>query len=57
MPKPLVADVTLGLFQPLNNISTFKITPLSPQSPMSRIRNQELPRPGSLPLYGRVSPA
>ena len=58
MPKPLellVANVTLAMFQPLNHISTFKIPPnLAPtsRSPMSRIRNQELPRPGSPPSMG-----
>ena len=33
MPKRLVADVTLGPFQPLNNISTFKIPPYPPGAP------------------------
>ena len=48
-PMSLAADVTLGLFKPLQPISTVSDTAppshpgLNPQSPLSRARSQKLP--------------
>ena len=49
-PKPTVPDdVTSSLFQPLKHISSWDNPPeppaLTPESPLSRIRNQKLGRP------------